>query len=144
MPARHVSTLRLVKKGFTLIELAVVITIIAILAGLAINLASGALDRGQVARAQAYWDRLKSASALYVSTQARSPSQFTDFVSPSTTITGPTHTIALMQEPEDSGLSPCVLGATTIVCDLGGEVGVVTYTLESGSVYASNTGAMQL
>lgn len=82
--------------GFTLIELAVVIAIIAILAAVAIPRFGNALGSSECAKIKDLAARLSSSASIYTAEQGQSPAGFTDFVTQTPTVTAP-HTLSLNQ-----------------------------------------------
>ena len=78
---KHYKTLRELTPFITYLKLS------AILASVAISSVHNTFEQGQRARAQAYWQRLNVAAATYVAHQAAPPTQFSQFVSNSTSIT---------------------------------------------------------
>jgi prepilin-type N-terminal cleavage/methylation domain-containing protein len=130
-------------KGFTLIELAIVIAIIAILASVAIPRFAAMQDNANRAVAQAFMSQLNTAAATFMAQQARTPTAFSDFVANGTTVTaGSNETIAL-PKGTNGGASPCTRGAT-ITCAFGGTVGTVTYTIDQGQITAANSGTLKI
>lgn len=67
-------------KGFTLIELAVVIAIIAILAAVAIPRFGNAAGQAECSKVKDLASQLTSAASIYTAEQASTPTGFSDFV----------------------------------------------------------------
>lgn len=103
-------------KGFTLIELAVVIAIIAILASVAIQRFSNLTGAAERAVAENFGTQLNTAAATYMAAQAQAPTSYTVFVTddPTKVNTG-TFTIAT---PRDrTGTALCTTAANAITCN---------------------------
>jgi prepilin-type N-terminal cleavage/methylation domain-containing protein len=130
-------------KGFTLIELAIVIAIIAILASVAIPRFANMTDNANGALAQAYLSQLNTASATWMASNAATPTGFAQFVENATSVpAAATTTIALPKRP-NSNLAACTLGGT-ITCAFGGTIGTVTYTLVGGQATCANSGTKKI
>lgn len=109
------------QKGFTLIELMVVIAIIGILAAIAIPKMSSATDSAKIAKIQADLRTISGAEAIYYSQQGSYTSDMSVLVSAgllASTVTPPT----------SGGATSYTLSATT---------GEATYVF-SGKTYSSN------
>lgn len=123
---------RTAQKGFTLIELAVVIAIIAILAAVAIPRFGNSTGRAERAKSADLVSQLTSAAAIYTANQATTPTQFSDFIEASATATTATgaHTIAL--GGFNNGLAT------------QGTPGSMTFVFNDGNraVYAFNSGSI--
>ena len=133
-------------KGFTLIELAIVIAIIAILASVAIPRFANMTDNANGAVAQAFVSQLNTASATFMASNARPPANFAEFVSTGTELSGADvnagRTIALPKQP-NSNAAACTRGGN-ITCAFGGDIGTVTYTLANGQITCNNSGAKKV
>lgn len=133
-------------KGFTLIELAIVIAIIAILASVAIPRFANMTDNANGAVAQAFLSQLNTASATFMAAQARPPADFGQFVGAGTALTQQDvtagRTIAMPKQP-NSNQPACQL-AGGITCAFGGEIGTVIYTLQNGQITCANDGTRQV
>jgi type IV pilus assembly protein PilA len=105
------------QKGFTLIELAVVIAIIAILAAVALPRFGNTAAQAELANIKDLKSQLASAYAIYTAENAKTPAGFTDFVTSATTTTSP-QTLALGKFGTNSGTpaSRCSIAATSISC----------------------------
>ena len=75
------------ERGFTLVELMVVVAVIGVLATIAIPLYSNMLARGRIAKAQADARTLASAVSVYSAHMGRIPSALTQLT---TVVTNPT------------------------------------------------------
>lgn len=120
------------QKGFTLIELAVVIAIIAILAAVAIPRFGQSTGRAERATAADMVSQLTSAAAIYTANEAATPTAFTDFVEASATATTAT-------APRTMALGSFNNNKTT-----QGTPASMTFVYRSGNqaVYAFNQGSI--
>ena len=119
-------------KGFTLVELAVVIAIVAILASVAIPRLVDSTDRAELAVAKDLLTKLNSAQAMYVSQQLASPGNFASYVTSTGSATGAiTLTLASIKNPT-TGAAACSAPGATIICTL--QKLTATYTYNGGSI----------
>lgn len=118
-------------QGFTLIELAVVIAIIAILAGVAVQRMSGLVGGAEYALAINFGKTLNSSSATFTVNNGFAPSRYPEFVTADVSeVNSNTYTVALPNTPQGQPLCN-TLEDTRIVCDAF-ETLSVTYTLSGG------------
>lgn len=70
------------KKGFTLVELLIVLVIVGVLSGLLMVSASGALDKAEATRISSDLKNIRSASFLYFADKSKWPSADITLVNP--------------------------------------------------------------
>lgn len=70
------------KKGFTLVELLIVLVIVGVLSGLLMVSASGALDKAEATKISSDLKNIKSASFLYFADESKWPSADIKLVNP--------------------------------------------------------------
>ncbi len=76
------------KKGFTLLEILIVVTILAILAGAMVPLFNTSRSQARTSKASADLDALKSAAVMYHYDTASWPTGVGGLVGPTSTLTG--------------------------------------------------------
>lgn len=106
-------------KGFTLIELAIVIVIVAILAAVAVPRFSNVTRTAQGSVVQDMLAQVTSAASIYTAEQQRTPTAFTDYVSGGALANN--HTLTL-QNVGNASAPACAIAANTITCG-GGAAG---------------------
>ncbi|MEB3244807.1 MAG: prepilin-type N-terminal cleavage/methylation domain-containing protein [Vampirovibrionales bacterium] len=140
------------QKGFTLIELAVVIAIIAILAAVGLTGMQGMNISGERAVARDFINQLKSGASLYIARMGLPAAGFDDYVTNGAlSSTAPAPAVgADFFTVDASGLGPgtgnCAILAATVTCgntvfpalraDLGADI-VYTYTPATGRITAN-------
>lgn len=70
------------KKGFTLVELLIVVTVVGVLSGLLMLSAGGALDKAEATKIVADMKNIQSASTLYFADESKWPSGDISLVNP--------------------------------------------------------------
>jgi len=129
-------------KGFTLIELAVVIAIIAILAAVAIPRFSDTTAQAELSTIKDFKATLASAAAMYTAAQSTTPSQFTDYVTSSAPPLTGNFTISTYGFGPKGSTTPCTVGGTTVTCSgTFNKYSTVTYTFNGGNITGVATAA---
>lgn len=126
--------LKAAKSGFTLIELAVVIAVIAILASVAIPRFARITDGAERAVAENFAAQLNTAAATFTAEQARVPTAYTQFVAGTAAqmnAANATFTIALPVDRNGGALCSAPQGAQ-ITCN-GFQAWNVTYNFANGT-----------
>ncbi len=121
-------------KGFTLVELAVVIAIVAILAAVAVPKLVNATDSAERAVALDFVSQLNSASAMYTAKQMTTPNGFNDFVT-TNAIIGPADEFTLSTANLGNGAGNCTVAAAQIDCGAAfTKLNTVQYNWNNGSI----------
>ncbi len=122
--------------GFTLVELAVVIAIVAILAAVAVPRLMNLGDSAERAAAKDFLRQLRSAHSLYLANNRTAPSDFSDFVTKGNIQADDAYTISMF----NIGKGKCSIAEKTIQCSdedfpsLAAMGITVTYTLQDTGV----------
>ncbi len=124
------------QKGFTLVELAVVIAIVAILAAVAVPKLVDSTDSAQAAVAQDFVSQLNSAASMYTAKQMASPDGFDDFVKTGAIAVADTQTLSTAT----LGAGSCTVAAAAINCTSAfNKLTAATYAWNNGAITSTVT-----
>jgi prepilin-type N-terminal cleavage/methylation domain-containing protein len=123
-------------RGFTLIELAVVIALIAILASVAMMRYNNLTQSAAQAVANSYINALTTGASEFTTAESRTPSGYDEFVSATTTVTAP-QTMPILAD-RDGTIRCTAPTSTTITCNFP------EISATSQAVYTFNGGATTL
>jgi prepilin-type N-terminal cleavage/methylation domain-containing protein len=126
------------QKGFTLIELAVVIAIIAILAAVAIPRFADTTSQAELSTIKDLKATLGSAAAIYTAAQSTTPNNFGNFVETAATTAAGQKTISVAKiGPKNQ---PCAGAGQTLTCSNGYNKWTnVVYTFNGGQITGTAT-----
>jgi prepilin-type N-terminal cleavage/methylation domain-containing protein len=126
-------------QGFTLIELAVVISIVAILAAVAVPRLMGNQAAAEEALARDFVSQLNSAAAMYTAQNSTAPTGFTQFVKSTALANGDTQTISVaIFGPNSRNGQTCNVADAQITCaNAFNNLSTATYSWNNGAITAN-------
>ena len=122
------------QKGFTLVELAVVIAIIAILSAVAIPRFMDTTTSAEESMARDLVSQLNSAAAIWTAQNAQSPDGFDDFVDDANP---PAANMTIGVGAFGSNRVPCDVSAQTINCNAAFDRVDASYSWNNGAITAT-------
>lgn len=134
--------MRTAKAGFTLIELAVVVTIIAILSSAAIPKMMTLITRAEHVMAQDLALELTTAQGLYVANTLSTPTSFLDFVETDSEVADGDKTISLYKFGKYAGGCEITSDGTEIDCSNAFDKTTAVYSLDEDGVIYSDVESM--
>ncbi|MFM7469446.1 MAG: type II secretion system protein [Vampirovibrionales bacterium] len=137
--------MNVLKKGFTLVELAIVVAIVGVMASVAMTRFTGLSETAEAAQARMFVNQLNSGVAMYMSRTGTLPTGFTQFVSTKDSDLSAAGAVAaggkfftVSVQRLGTGASRCAVSDGSITCgDSKGagafsQLDTATYTFQSG------------
>jgi type II secretory pathway pseudopilin PulG len=120
------------RTGFTLIELAIIISIIGIMAGVAITQFVDLTGSAEEATLKDYLTKLNTGVASFMAAKGYRPTQFSDFAAPKASL-NPANGVTVPVLEKSDGTPVCTIAATVLTCD-GYRSRKGVYTYASGAI----------